>query len=319
MTRTRISTIALALLAFATPLRADDGEAKETPAEAFATLQKAVKGKDFDAIWNFMSLGTRKVLVEQVTPELDGYKQDVALMEALSKATGKSVEEIRKMEPEEFLKISIMSERMEDPEGIDATKFLGAEVQGKEAICRTWNTRQGEDAQVDTYVMVLEEGRWRMDFAATERVRSAPMPQAAFDAYKMAARAKDSEAAWSFFSKKSQDRLIREMSPAIADIRKDAESMKAIAVNSGKSLETLNAMEAAEFVKTWVTSKEMQVPSALERLEWIGAKVEETSAVCTIRNRMFDEKGVEELRAMILEDGTWKFDVEATDKLYENK
>lgn len=173
MLATRLFPLVLAAFALAMPLRADEGEAKETPKEAFEAFKKAAKSKDGDAVWNFFSKGTRAKMVEQMEPMLETLKQDANSMKELAEKSGKTVEELNKMEAEELVKTMMVAEMTNDTEDIDKVEWVGAEVKGKEAICTTKDKKGDGEAKEEKVVMVLEDGRWKLDIEATEKLKEA--------------------------------------------------------------------------------------------------------------------------------------------------
>lgn len=174
MLATRLFPLVLAVLALAMPLRADEGEAKETPKEAFEAFKKAAKAKDGDAVWNFFSKGTRAKMVEQMEPMLETMKQDANSMKELAEKSGKTVEELNKMEAEELVKTMMVAEMTDDSDDIEKVEWVGAEVKGKEAICTTKEKKgDKEEAKEEKVVMVLEDGRWKLDIEATGKLNEA--------------------------------------------------------------------------------------------------------------------------------------------------
>ncbi|MBI2920347.1 MAG: hypothetical protein HYY18_04605 [Planctomycetes bacterium] len=171
MFATRLFPLVLAALALAMPLRADEGEAKETPKEAFEAFKKAAKAKDGDAVWGFFSKGTRAKMVEQMSSLLETIKQDADGMAKLAEKTGKTVEELNKMSDEEFVKTMMVAEMVNDKDDIDKVEWISSEVKGEQAICVTKDKNDGDDAKAEKVVMVLEDGRWKLDLEATQKLK----------------------------------------------------------------------------------------------------------------------------------------------------
>jgi SMC interacting uncharacterized protein involved in chromosome segregation len=162
---------ALALAAFAFPVRAEDEEEakpKETPEEAFNAFKEAMKKKNGDAIWGFFSKSTRKTMVEQMGPTIDELREDEEKLAAFARKLGISAEDAKKMTDEDMARAAMLSEMNPENEEIDNVKWLGCKVNGKVAVCET---KEGEE-DMEKVVLVLEDGRWRLDLEKTEKLKN---------------------------------------------------------------------------------------------------------------------------------------------------
>jgi hypothetical protein len=160
---------ALLALAFALPGFAEEAEKpKETPQEAFEGFRKAGIAGDYDKVWDVFSKATKKALLEQFKPAIEQILKDSAQLADLSKKSGKTVEELKKLTDEAFVKVLMKANANPDTKEIEEIEWVGAEVKDGVAVCST----KTKDGEVSKDVYVLEEGRWKLDMEKTEALKA---------------------------------------------------------------------------------------------------------------------------------------------------
>ncbi len=143
-------------------------------------------------------------------------------------------------------------------------------------------------------------------------------PEEAFKEFKAAGEKGDAKAMWNAMSKKTKTKMTEIFKGQIAEINKKGdEEWEEAAKDLGKPAAELKKMSAEEFAEL-AMAKRMTDPSEIEKAKKVVMdKVEMRGEIAVVFTTKGD--GRKDLGALVKEDGTWKIDMEETEKLREEK
>ncbi len=143
-------------------------------------------------------------------------------------------------------------------------------------------------------------------------------PEDAYKEFKAAGEKGDAKALWNSMSKKTRAKMGEMFKPQIDQINKKGDSeWEEAAKDLKRSAAELKKMSPEEFAEV-VMAKQMTEPSEMEKAKKSSMeKCEMRGEVAVITTNKGD--GRKGLGALVKEDGTWKLDIDETQKLKEEE
>jgi hypothetical protein len=315
------------------------GPSQKTPEEAWKSMRDAFMAKDARAMLDTLSAKSRKNLIETVGKEnVDKLKNASAEdVKKVADNLGTTPGELKSANAEEFVML-VLKHMMNDPEErkkLEGTKWKEARIGENKAVAVTIKP----DGKEDREALVKEGGTWKIDKAESDRLKeggaealdtpaaassstsgstaSQKTPEEAWKAMVETIRAKDNRGLWKAICRKSQKGLTE------GEGAKNIEQLKAmpddqltqVVAEWNVSVPDLRKMTNEEIVIASFYGVVHDEKSREEALgsKWKSATINGDSAVAiTVK-----PDGKEEKTALVKEDGTWKLDVEETEKLKE--
>jgi len=139
------------------------------PEDAYREFQKAVGRADKDAMWAFMSAGSKAYVVRPETlKEMEGLRGSEAQMERLAATVGVPAAELKAMSPADFARAVVLGGMLQEKAAVSTDEVRGAEVTGETALVRVVRHSPGGDVELP-YVLVRESGVWKFDLEETQK------------------------------------------------------------------------------------------------------------------------------------------------------
>lgn len=143
-------------------------------------------------------------------------------------------------------------------------------------------------------------------------------PEEAYKEFKAAGEKGDAKAMWNSMSKKTRAALVERFKPMMDQINKKGDQeWEEAAKDLGKPAAELKKMSPEEFTEV-VMAKQMTDPSEQEKAKKASyEKTEMRGEIAVVFTNKGD--GRKGLGALVKEDGTWKIDMDETQKLKEEE
>lgn len=312
---------------------------QKTPEEAWKAMREAYLAKDVRALLDTLCAASRKDLIETVGKENVERvaKASPEEIKALAEKLGTTSGELKSLDAEGFVLLILKQVTSDEGERkkLEGTKWKEARVGVNKAVAVTI----GPDGKEEKDALVKEGGTWKVDKKETERLQNGgaeeldgPVaggtttpppstgmtqrtPEEAWRAMVSVIRSRDSRGLWACISRKSQKAMTE------GDAAKQIEQLKGLPDEQlepvlkewGITARELRRMTNEEIViasLAAVINDEKMREEALGST-WKGATVNGDTAVATT----VKPDGKEEKTALVKEDGTWKVDMEETQKL----
>ncbi len=308
---------------------------QKTPEEAWKGMRDAFLAKDARALLGTLCDKSRKELIDTVGKENVARLKTASAedLKQVAEKLGTTTSDLKSVDAEGFV-LLILKQLMNDADErkkLEGTKWKEARIGENKAIAVTIKPDGTEDKEA----LVKEGGTWKVDKAETDRLKdggaealdkpatpppstgSQKTPEEAWKAMVETIRSKDARGLWKCISRKSQKALTE------GDGAKNIEQLKALPDDKLTEVVAEWMVSVPDLRK--MTNEEIMIASfnAVVRDEksreealgskWKGATVNGDTAVATT----VKADGKEEKTALVKEDGTWKVDLEETEKLKE--